>query len=118
MSNRHKLFSILVAEYASFSHQATMLNPFSASFPKWSNTFKQFVGKLSTNCLSVFDHLVGLALKGLSSVCGIHIFTLFRLTFSLKRLKPQFYPGLFVAELSTLYVYGSIFLKEMSSSTR
>ena len=27
--------------------------------------FKQFVGKLPTNCLSVFDHFVGLELKGL-----------------------------------------------------
>ena len=25
---------------------------------KWSNTLKQFVGKLPTNCLSVFDHFV------------------------------------------------------------
>ena len=33
---------------------------------KWSNTLKQFVGKLLTNCLSVFNHFVGLALKGLS----------------------------------------------------
>ena len=32
---------------------------------KWSNTPKQFVGKLPTNCLSMFDHFVGLALKGL-----------------------------------------------------
>ena len=32
---------------------------------KWSNTLKQFVGKLPTNCLSVFDHFVILALKGL-----------------------------------------------------
>ena len=39
------------------------LNPLSANTTKWSNTFKQFVGKLSTNCLSVFDHFVGLALK-------------------------------------------------------
>ena len=29
---------------------------------KWSNTLKQFVGKL--NSLSVFEHLVGLASKG------------------------------------------------------
>ena len=29
-------------------------------------TLKQFVGKLPMNCLSVFDHFVGLALKGLS----------------------------------------------------
>ena len=31
-------------------------NPLSAKFIKWSNTLKQFVGKLPTNCLSVFDH--------------------------------------------------------------
>ena len=42
------------------------LNPLSANFTKWSNTLKQFVGKLSTNCLSVFDNLVELALKGLT----------------------------------------------------
>ena len=40
-------------------------NPLSANFTKWSNILKQFVGKLPTNCLSVFDHFVGLALKGL-----------------------------------------------------
>ena len=42
-----------------------LFNPFNANFKKWSNTLKQFVGKLATNCLSVFDHFVGLALKGL-----------------------------------------------------
>ena len=40
-------------------------NPLSAKSAKWLNTLKQFVGKLPTNCLSVFDHFVGLALKGL-----------------------------------------------------
>ena len=40
-------------------------NPLSANFTKWSDTFKQFVSNLPTNCLSVFDHFVGLALKGL-----------------------------------------------------
>ena len=40
-------------------------NPLSANFTKWSNTLKQFVDKLPTNCLSVFDHFVGLVLKGL-----------------------------------------------------
>ena len=39
-------------------------HPLSANFTKWSNPLKQFVGKLATNCLSVFDHFVGLALKG------------------------------------------------------
>ena len=40
-------------------------NPLNANPTKWSNTLKQFVGKLLTNSLSVFDHFVGLALKGL-----------------------------------------------------
>ena len=40
-------------------------NSLSANPTKWSNTLKQFVGKLPTNCLSVFDHFVNLALKGL-----------------------------------------------------
>ena len=39
------------------------LNPLSANITKRSNKLKQFVGKLPTNCLSVFDHFVGLALK-------------------------------------------------------
>ena len=42
------------------------INPLSANFTECSNTLKQFVGNLPTNCLSVFDHFVGLALKGLS----------------------------------------------------
>ena len=42
-----------------------IINPLSANFTKWSNTLKQFVGKLPTCCLSVFDHFVGLAIKGL-----------------------------------------------------
>ena len=43
----------------------TLFNPLSANFTKWSNTLKQFVGKLLTNFLSVFDHFVGLVLKRL-----------------------------------------------------
>ena len=43
-------------------------NPISANITKWSNTLKQFVGKLPTNCLSVFDYFVGLALKGLTII--------------------------------------------------
>ena len=42
-------------------------NPLRANLTKWSDTLKQFVGKLATNCLTVFDHFVGLALKGLKS---------------------------------------------------
>ena len=40
-------------------------NPIGANPIKWPNTLKQFVGKLLTNCLSVFGHFVNLALKGL-----------------------------------------------------
>ena len=44
-----------------------LINPLSANPTKWSNTLKQFVGILPTNCLSVFDHFVGLTLKGLTA---------------------------------------------------
>ena len=44
------------------------LNPLSANFTNWSNTLKQFVGNFPTNCLSVFDHFVGLAFKGLNII--------------------------------------------------
>ena len=40
-------------------------NPLSANPTKLPNTLKQLVGILPTNCLSVFDHFVELALKGL-----------------------------------------------------
>ena len=44
----------------------TIINPLNANPTKWPKTLKQFVDKLPTNCLSVFDHFVGLAIKGLS----------------------------------------------------
>ena len=46
-----------------YEKQVRLSNPFSANFTKWSNTPKQFVGNLPTNCVSVFDHFVELALK-------------------------------------------------------
>ena len=46
-------------------NQSNVFNPLSANPTKWPNTLKQFVGKLLTNCLSVFDQFVKLALKGL-----------------------------------------------------
>ena len=42
--------------------QAIPFNPLSANLTRWSNTL---TGCQPTNCLSVFDHFVGLALKGL-----------------------------------------------------
>ena len=50
-------------------------NPLNANFTKRSNTFKQFVGNLPTNCLSGFGNFVGLALKGstyLNQVFNFH----------------------------------------------
>ena len=49
------------------------LKPLSAKITKWSNTLKQFVGNLPTNFLSVFDHFVGLALKGLNCILRVSI---------------------------------------------
>ena len=55
-------FLVLISfNFISFS----MVNPLSTNITKWSNTLKQFVAKLPMNCLSVFDHFVKLALKGL-----------------------------------------------------
>ena len=41
-------------------------NPLRVNHTKCSNTLKQFIGQQPINCFSVFDHFVGLALKGLS----------------------------------------------------
>ena len=42
-----------------------LFNVLSANLTKWSNTLKQFIGKLPTNCLSAFDHFVKLARRDL-----------------------------------------------------
>ena len=52
-----------------FSNQSVAFNPLSSNPTKWSNTLKQFVGirrQQPMDCLSVLDHLVGLAIKGLA----------------------------------------------------
>ena len=44
-------------------------NSLSTNPTKWSDTLKQFnKSNLPTNCFSLFDHLVKLALKGLSEL--------------------------------------------------
>ena len=42
------------------------VNPLSAKPTKCSNVLKKIRRLLPKNCLSVFDHFVGLALKGLT----------------------------------------------------
>ena len=57
-------FEIMIKNLMNISE---IINPLSCNPTKWSNTLKQFVGQQLTNCLSVVDHSVGLALKGLNS---------------------------------------------------
>ena len=64
---QEKITSIRWNAEASYS-MSIRFNPLSANPTKWSNTLKQFVGNLPTNCLSVFDHFVKLALKGLKEL--------------------------------------------------
>ena len=52
-------------EVAETTFNILFLNLLSVNHTEWSNTLKQFVGKLPTNHLSEFDHFVGLELKGL-----------------------------------------------------
>ena len=52
---------------SSVFHYLMAFNSLSTNPTKWPNTLKQFVGSLPTNCLSVFDHFMNLAVKGLSS---------------------------------------------------
>ena len=72
------------------AHQpAHDLNALSANPTKWSNTLKQFVGNLPTNCLSLFDHFVKLALKGLITLITISsliIFILILFFFQIKKV--------------------------------
>ena len=57
-----------------FTQFSFCLNPLSTNPTKWPNTLKQFDDNLLTNCLSVFDHFVKLALKGLSFTSRVSIF--------------------------------------------
>ena len=52
-------------------------NSLSANPTKWSNILKHSVGKLPTNCLSVFDHFVELAFKSLTEGGVFQLFFLF-----------------------------------------
>ena len=58
------------------------INPLGANPTKWSNTLKQFVDKLPTNCLSVFDHFVKLAPKGLTVLFDVWRYQFERRTYS------------------------------------
>ena len=76
----------------SLSLSILVVNLLSTNPTKWSKTLKQFVGNLSTNCLSVVDYFVGLALEGLNPT-QIHNFHNFS-----QRLPDWCYYRLFVLE--------------------
>ena len=61
-----KVFSFMRLLPLNTERKLNVHNPFSVDFTKWWNTFKQFVGNLPTNCLSVSDYFVGLAPKRIS----------------------------------------------------
>ena len=64
----------------SFSDRKSFLifNPLSANSRKWSNALKQFISKLSTSCLCLFDYFVGWALKGLREGSLMHKVLIYR----------------------------------------
>ena len=59
-------FSFILFNLFCVWNYSLRLNRLTANPTKWSNTLKQFAGNLPTNCLSVFDHFVKMALKGLT----------------------------------------------------
>ena len=59
---------VLVTSKRGWDYSEFQINPLSANPTKWSYVLKQLVGNLAKNCLSVFDHFVKLALKGLNSL--------------------------------------------------
>ena len=70
MQHWHLMVNIPVLMFSGIlcvDYWISQFNPLNANPTKWSNTLKQFVANLPTNCLSVFDHFAGLALKGLIS---------------------------------------------------
>ena len=58
-------FNLIIFAFTSGCTDWGKVNPLRANPTKWSNILKQFVGILPTNCLNVFVHFVGLALKGI-----------------------------------------------------
>ena len=70
-----------------------MFNPLSANFTKWSNTLKQFVSNLGTNCLNVFDHFVKLALKGLIFLTSCNNYAVIKLATTITSTKPKLIPS-------------------------
>ena len=83
--------SVLSAIISTLFDYLRHLNPLSSNLTKWRNTIKQFVARLPTNCLSVFDHFVNLAFKRLKSsqdLSNIHRL-LYKTNWSIKKRKDK-----------------------------
>ena len=89
----------------------SFINNLSANPTKWSNTLKRFFGKFPTNCLSVFDHFVRLALKGLTNAslkqakkqnCSYELINHWRKNFVIRNSKSVMYTLLDHFSLSLL----------------
>ena len=65
-------FMYNVTERLGLCYLTSNLNPLSANPTKWSDTLKQYVGNLRTDCLSVCDDFVKLVLKGLKNKYNGH----------------------------------------------
>ena len=60
-----KFRSFKVNRILPLEYPVSFINHLRANPTKWSNALKQLVSKLPMNCLSVFDHFVGLTLNEL-----------------------------------------------------
>ena len=104
--SRRYHFIILLREFTNYVYW--LINPLIANLTKWSNTLKQFVGNFPTNCLSVFDNFMRLALeelncdvsksqycvlshliKGITNYIYIYVLDLFNLQKACKSLQNQ-----------------------------
>ena len=96
------------------------INPLNAKITKWSNTLKQFTSKLPTNFLSVFDHFVGLAFKGLIELLHVNCAT------NLKGLRNAFITKMNTAKIHLtslfhhymLHICNGIVVKVLDSKSR
>ena len=61
---------------------ANAIKSLSTNPTNWSNTLTQLVGCKLTNCLNVFDHFVGLVLKGLTRLQILNFLGLSHVLFS------------------------------------
>ena len=66
------LLTISIFNYLRYAERLTSL---STNLTKWLNTLKQlWLLQQPTNCVSLFDHFVGLMLKDLT-ICGLFFFS-------------------------------------------